>query len=143
MYRCPGQLALILEGKVKSLVQSMLHLKTQAVASFPTRAHGTHFSLASLVPRPPQAFNCVFGFKSGLGLVDFVPSSLRQVDAIVILALQWHARLPKPHEAALYLRFLTRREAERVAALLRVSVNHDNRSPVEKSKCVAPVRAYR
>ncbi len=29
--------------------------------------------ISSLVPRPPQAFNCGFGYKSGLGLVDFVP----------------------------------------------------------------------
>ncbi len=40
-------------------------------------------SYASLVSRPPQAFTRGFRFKSGLGLADFVPSSLHQVDAIV------------------------------------------------------------
>ncbi len=46
-------------------------------------------ALSSIVPRPPEAFNRVFGFKSGLGLVDFVPSSLRQVDAIVTSCPIW------------------------------------------------------
>ncbi len=36
-----------------------------------------------LVPRLPQAFN------RGLGLVDFVPSSLRQVDTIVTSCPIW------------------------------------------------------
>ncbi len=43
--------------------------------------------MVSLVPWPPQAFNVGFGFKSGVGLVDFVPSSLRQVDTIVTSCL--------------------------------------------------------
>ncbi len=35
-------------------------------------------------PPPPQTFNRGFGFKSGLSLVGFVPSLLRQVDVIDI-----------------------------------------------------------
>ncbi len=43
-------------------------------------------TILSLVPRPPQAFNRGFGFKIGLGLIDFVLSSLRQVDLLPSLS---------------------------------------------------------
>ncbi len=48
------------------------------------RWYSAQYNASSLVPRPPQALNHGFGFKSGLVLVDLVPSSLCQVDAIVI-----------------------------------------------------------
>ncbi len=50
------------------------------------------YPLVSLVPRPPQAFIRVFRFKSGLGLVDFVPLSLCQVDANVTSCPIWLLR---------------------------------------------------
>ncbi len=41
--------------------------------------------VSSLIPKPPKTFHLGFGFESEyIGLVDFVSSSLHQVDMIVM-----------------------------------------------------------